>query len=523
MKHLNYTKINYSHLTILRQYSILLLIFVIYIINIKTNGLTLLPREINYWILQKNPDFSFLSFEPLLPLIIAFTGNLCGNSEFCIRLPSPILHFCSALLVFIISRNLYNKKIAILSAITYFTIPAIIFSSSIIDQYCILLFLWLASLYFLINALKSDKFIWWGVLGISLGLGLIANIVTLAFFVSALLVIICDKDYRRHFTSIKPYFASAISLLFYLPNFLANKEQIFFNIQQALNLTAIDLSNFSKFFLSQFVYFGPIVFFMLCYLLIKSLFGFKISYISSAHKADISTEIAADSKNTTPKINANKSDRLLLLFILPLFIFAFIASILRNHDFNFLALTYGVTSILLSAFLFRNNKLLLLKIVLILQFSALIIFISFPFIVKYGHIKLSANSYDIKLHKIADPFYEFNKWLDFSGAIKVILESNPDALMLTDDDDIYSELAYYFAPEGLGTIKWSDSKNDISLIKIHNLLKGKDFIFVTKREDLSEIAKYFESYEKLGNINLSPYSDKNEDIYIYKLLNYLAK
>ena len=56
----------------------------------------------------------------------------CGSTEFCIRLPIPILYFIATIFIFLSTRILtQNNFISSFSAIIFYLIPGITFSSFI--------------------------------------------------------------------------------------------------------------------------------------------------------------------------------------------------------------------------------------------------------------------------------------------------------------------------------------------------------------------------------------------------------
>lgn len=63
-------------------------------------GTDLFFDEAQYWSWSRALDFGYFSKPPLIAWLIAGSGALCGQSEFCIRLASPILYTLAASLIF---------------------------------------------------------------------------------------------------------------------------------------------------------------------------------------------------------------------------------------------------------------------------------------------------------------------------------------------------------------------------------------------------------------------------------------
>ena len=48
--------------------------------------------EAQYWSWSRDLDFGYFSKPPLIAWIIRFATEICGNAEWCVRAPSPILY-----------------------------------------------------------------------------------------------------------------------------------------------------------------------------------------------------------------------------------------------------------------------------------------------------------------------------------------------------------------------------------------------------------------------------------------------
>src|SRR5262245_47889921 len=55
--------------------------------------------EAQYWVWSLEPAFGYYSKPPLIAWTITAATAVCGDGEFCVRLPSPILHTLTAFVV----------------------------------------------------------------------------------------------------------------------------------------------------------------------------------------------------------------------------------------------------------------------------------------------------------------------------------------------------------------------------------------------------------------------------------------
>src|SRR5215468_12464613 len=53
--------------------------------------------ESQYWSWSREPAFGYFSKPPLLAWVIAAAERICGDEEWCVRAPAPILYFAASL------------------------------------------------------------------------------------------------------------------------------------------------------------------------------------------------------------------------------------------------------------------------------------------------------------------------------------------------------------------------------------------------------------------------------------------
>lgn len=127
----------------------------------KYNGLEIFK---NIWNLgQMLPGYyPGISDLPLYEFSLEYWTHLWGISETSLRLYSALYGILSIIFVFLIARHLYGIKSAYLSAFLFsISIPAIHYSQEA-RPYSLYLFLSVASIYYFINSLKSNRNYHWG-------------------------------------------------------------------------------------------------------------------------------------------------------------------------------------------------------------------------------------------------------------------------------------------------------------------------------------------------------------------------
>jgi len=87
-----------------------------------------------------------LSKPPLIAWLIAGTTAVCGDTEACVRLPSPLFYAATSAVVFVLARAMYDERIAAWSAVVLATLPGVSFSAIIASTDVPLLFFWALAL-----------------------------------------------------------------------------------------------------------------------------------------------------------------------------------------------------------------------------------------------------------------------------------------------------------------------------------------------------------------------------------------
>ena len=140
--------------------------------------------------------FGYFSKPPLLAWIIAATEHVCGSGEACVRVASPLLHFATGLIVYAIAEELYDERTAAWSALAYGLAPGVIFSARIISTDVPLLLFWAVGLLAYVKLLRGPDWRWAVVLGVALGLGMLAKYAMIYFLLSAACAACVDRDAR---------------------------------------------------------------------------------------------------------------------------------------------------------------------------------------------------------------------------------------------------------------------------------------------------------------------------------------
>ena len=132
------------------NYFLFVLCFIFLIIKfiyIYSTNFDLFGDEAQYWLWSQNLDFGYFSKPPLLPGIIALVCYVFGNSFFVIKMISVLIYCVNSYVIFLISKKLYkNFDLALLTATSFFLMPAVSVSSFLVSTDIVLILFWALAL-----------------------------------------------------------------------------------------------------------------------------------------------------------------------------------------------------------------------------------------------------------------------------------------------------------------------------------------------------------------------------------------
>ncbi len=463
-----------------RDYGVLLALFIalisLYRLCVLGNlDADLYIDEAYYFNWAKHLDFGYYSKPPMLSLLIAFSTWLFGDGVVAIKVGAILVYPLTSIVIYFITKELFDSKIAFYSALAFFTLPSIWLSSLIISTDVVLLFFWALALLFFIRSIKYDGFLNWLLAGVFSGFGLLSKYNFIFFLISILLLFIFVPKYKKEFKNGYFYMAMVVAFLIFLPNLWWNYNNDFISFVHTKQISHIEgqllhPNKFFEFFGAQFIIFGPILFFYFWVIV------FKREFL--------------------------KDERYFLLFLFSIVMLGFIMilSFLSRSYANWAAPTYVAATILVVAYLLRSGK---TKLVI-----ASIIIHSLLGIALYHYHSL-ADLFGIKLHKKIDPYNRVLGWRDTIDQVRYIRSNYPNHLILSKKRGDVAELDYYLKEKTYIFNPHHEMENQYHMDRDLNLLKGESFIYVGKKRDREELLRYFKNVEFLKEVKTPLYDDYN--------------
>ncbi len=467
------------------------------VLALKVNGTDLFFDEAQYWSWSLEPAFGYYSKPPLIAWIIGVSTTVCGVSEFCIRLPSPLIHAATAGLVFAIGRQLYDARTGFWSALVFATLPGVSFSAGIISTDVPLLFCWALALFGYV-ALTQQTRAWWPVviLGVGLGLGLNAKY-AMAYIVLCIAVdLMATPERRRLLTDLRLWAAGTIGLMLIAPNLIWNASHSFATFAHTADNakwtgSLVNPLKALEFFGTQFGVFGPI------------LFGGLLVIVVRAYRDGL-----------------NSADRLLLAFAVPVIIIVTGQAFLSRAHANWAAVSYLAATVLVTATMIRDVSWGWLRASLALHVAVIA-----------ALALATATAGTVAVPGIGDPFARTLGWRTVANETAMILANARSAgrsfgSVITDERALSAELLFYMRDEPTPLLAWRTSAKPADHYELTrpftNASKGP-VLLVAMRRDASEITAKFGQIREIATKTLAAGRTSSRTIAFYELDDYRGR
>ena len=445
-----------------QTFIILSLSLLVKVIAVHLTNFDLFGDEAQYWIWSRSLDFGYYSKPPFVAWIISFFTFFLGSSFVTIKLIPIIFYIMSGYVVYLLSLELFNNKNqAVLTAASFYLMPAVSFSSFILSTDVFLIFFWSLSLLFFLKSITNPLKINFFILGIFVGISFLTKYAAVYFLISTLVLIFLDKKTRTIFfyklTNLLIFIGSLLLVL--LPNIIWNNSVGWITLlhtseNAGLDRTIINFLQGFEFILSQTLMLGPFLFIIFVFIIKKITFSFQTKF--------------------------------LLSFSIPIFLIVLLESILVRANANWAAVA------LISFFVLMLNQVFTLskKIVFINNFFNFVFCLIF-----YLLITLSSS------------LSFFDRINGVSSFAKLVDERHlkEKQKLVVEDRMLYSNLRYIFRNSELKIYMPHNPKTKISNhFQMSNPLKesfGEDFLFIGNESQLDYLKKN-KKIKKIDNIDV---------------------
>jgi 4-amino-4-deoxy-L-arabinose transferase-like glycosyltransferase len=234
--------------------------------GLKVSAVDLFYDEAQYWSWSRDLAFGYYSKPPLLAWVIAAAEQVCGGSEWCVRAPSPLFYFATSLVVYAAGRTFFDARAGFWAALLTAFGTGTAFSARIISTDVPLVFFWAVALLAYGKLLTGGgRVLWTFVLGVAVGLGLLAKYAMIYFIPGLLLAAFLSERARAALKKPDVWIALALGALIVAPNIAWNLSHGLVTFKHTGSLVIGEEARPSiwrglEFLAYQFAVFGPVVF-----------------------------------------------------------------------------------------------------------------------------------------------------------------------------------------------------------------------------------------------------------------------
>ena len=438
------------------------------------SGLNLYVDEAQYWTWAQALDWGYYSKPPVIAALIAATTALFGDSELAIKCGAMAVYPLTTLMLYALARRLFDARIAFWTAVSFFTLPGVAFSSLIISTDVPLFLCWTCALYALHRAVAEDGWRWWLLLGVACGVGLLTKYTMGIFAVSTLLWFAITPGLRAQFAKPGPYLTAVVAALIFAPNLWWNHTHGWPTFQHTAEISNLESGpglhwdELLEFLSGQAAIMGPVLFVALLVLIARIK-----PWWHSPH------------------------GRFLACFTLPFLLVISAQALLGRANANWAAMTYAAGTLWVVAWLLQANRRAVVIAALVINLAAMV--------VAY-HYHAIAHATGRELTSKTDYYKRVQGWDVLGAQVADLLARNPGTRLLSNERDTISELSYYARPQSAGAVWWNPQGIINSHYALVTTMQGQgnhNFLFVTRETALpAGMADSFLSATRLPDLDV---------------------
>jgi len=441
--------------------------------------------EAQYWAWSRDLAWGYYSKPPLIGWLIRAATEICGNGEACIRAISPLMHTATSVMVFLLTRKLFDARFGFWAAVVFATLPGVSLSSTLISTDVPLLFFWATALLCLVKLLETRAWRWSIALGLTLGAGLLAKYAMMYFFLGLAVYMLLSPRARWLLSDLRGILVLLLAGAVLAPNILWNLEHGFATISHTA-----DNANWSgslgnpikalEFFGAQFGVFGPLLFGILIW----------------------ATWRAVRERWGDPY-------RLMLCFAVPVILLITVQAFLSRAHANWAAVAYVSASVLVAALMVERSARGWYAASFLIHAVA-IAGVSFGTIFA-GQFTLPGG---------ADPFARVLGWEAIARATEDRVKRGSFAAVMTDRRAPSAELSYYLRDSDVQIVSWRGDgppSDHFEMTRPVTAQTPEPILLVTRRSQIGDISQRFAEVTKLGQQTFSAGLSRSRTLHFYRL------
>ncbi len=225
--------------------------------------------ESQYWLWGRNLDLGYYSKPPLIAWVIRAVTEVAGSdAAFWVRLPGPVFHAATALILGALASRLFSARAAVWVAVSYATLPLATLGSLLISTDTIMGPFFALALLSHFRTMENGRAGVAAATGIAVGLAFLAKYAAVYFLAGAALAALFVPSARisaRNTLILLGAFVMTVApnIGWNIANDLTTLEHTMDNVGWVRGeswLAGLNPAGLAEFFLSQFAVFGPVLF-----------------------------------------------------------------------------------------------------------------------------------------------------------------------------------------------------------------------------------------------------------------------
>jgi 4-amino-4-deoxy-L-arabinose transferase-like glycosyltransferase len=447
-------------------------------------------NEAQYWLWSRELDLGYFSKPPLLAWLIRGTTELCGQGEACLRSFPPVLFTLATWFVFLTGRALYGTQTGFWSAIIFATLPLTAFlATAITTDVPLLLFLCIA-LYLWTKLIERKSMVWAIPLGLTIGVGLLAKYAMIYFPLGMAIQAMLSAEAREALREKRGLIILLVALILIAPNLYWNYTHGFVSFRQTATSAGwghhfAHPATFVRFLLSQFLVYGPVLFFMLLWIAAVAIRG-----------------------------RIDRRVVMLLSFSLPVIVLITVQSIISRTHASWTASAAPAASILVTAWLLERQRKVLFGTTVAINALATAAMLVGP--------TLRASVYPAR----SDPFARMRGWEDIAAAVRLQLATNKYDAVAVDSRELGAELLYYLRDSKVplfAIASRDEPANTFEMTRPYRAGAPEPVLFVSLRPQSRAVLNQFRSATFIGAETIPGGRPEGRTLRFYRLTDFTGR
>lgn len=219
--------------------------------------------DAQYWFWGRDLAWGYYSKPPLIAWLVRLSTELGSDAPFWLRLPMPLIHAGTAVLVSLIARRAFDARVGALAGVAFVSLPGVAVGSLLISTDTPMLFFFALAMLVHLHLAGRRSVGWAAVLGVAVGLGLLSKYAMVYFPLGAGLAAAVLPRARIAWRDAGV--AAAVAATVVAPNLAWNAAHEFTTLQHTADNAdwqgpRLNASELAAFLAGQFAVAGPVLF-----------------------------------------------------------------------------------------------------------------------------------------------------------------------------------------------------------------------------------------------------------------------